>query len=242
MDAREHFLAQPLAHIVQANGRPLALCRREMAEREKFGHAMPCEDGIKLIPADNEVEVRALAMLLDECAQRIIRVGRSLAPHLQIERTEMGIALHGELGQAQAMFRRRDLPSRLVRRLRCGNEDHLGESQRLARCLRDHQMPNMDGIERAAHDADTLLRLRHDLTSATGCDKHPPVQNKPVAPRGSTEKKDRHSQRRRHAQDDDEDGAQCIVEIMRALVRRKILLQCACAAKKSVHSRTCPSP
>ena len=56
------------------------------------------------------------------------------------------------------------LPSGLVRRLRRGNEDHLGERQFLPRRLRDDKMPEMDGIERAAHDANALLLLCHDLT------------------------------------------------------------------------------
>ena len=102
-------------------------------------------------------------MRFDEVTQRIVGIRRTLAPHLHVERTEEGIAFHGKLHETQAVRSRCHLPSGLVRRLRRGNEDHLGERQFLPCRLRDDKMPEMDGIERAAHDADALLLLCHDL-------------------------------------------------------------------------------
>ena len=180
-------------------------------------------------------------MRFDEVTQRIVGIRRTLAPHLHVERTEEGIAFHGKLHEAQAMRSRRDLPSGLVRRLRRRNEDHPGESQFLPRRLRDDKMPEMDGIERAAHDADALLLLCHEITfpshATNECGRFSESDL-----RESAEKKDRQGQRRRHAQEDDEKSAHGVVEIVRALFRRQILPDGTRIAEEALHSRTCPSP
>ena len=181
-------------------------------------------------------------MRFDEVTQRIVRIRRTLAPHLHVERTEEGIAFHGKLHETQAVHSRRHLPSGFVRRLRRRNEDHLGERQFLPSRLRDDKMPEMDGIEGAAHDADALLLLCHDLTPLPMRQTNATNRFSESSLRESAEEKERHGQRRRHAQEDDEDGTYGIVEIVRALFRRQILPDGTRIAEEALHSRTCPSP
>ena len=53
----------------------------------------------------------------------------------------------------------RELPARLVRRVRGGNEQNPLERERLADFLGGAQVPDVDRIERAAEDADPHVRI-----------------------------------------------------------------------------------
>ena len=92
--------------------------------------------------------------MFTKLAQRISRVGDAWAVDLDAADIEGGVALHRQAAHLEALFGGRDVALELERRLSRGDEHHRIQTERLARLLGAGQMPDMDGIERAAHDAE----------------------------------------------------------------------------------------
>ena len=68
--------------------------------------------------------------------------------------SKAGLPLHRQTAHLEALLSGRDVALELERRLSRGDEHHGIQAERLARLLGAGQVPDMDGVERAAHDAE----------------------------------------------------------------------------------------
>ena len=88
------------------------------------------------------------------CLDRIDRERRTRAIDLDPAQLERRVVGDRELDHRDAMLDGGHLARRLVRRLARRHEQHPREREGLARLLGDHEMPDVDRVERAAHQPD----------------------------------------------------------------------------------------
>ncbi|CDN45432.1 hypothetical protein BN871_HM_00190 [Paenibacillus sp. P22] len=113
------------------------------------------------VRSDDEMEFRLRHLFL-QLQDGIERVADSAALQLDIQRPEAWMGLYGEPDHAPAVFRRSPRSAVLERRPGIGDEQHLVQPASLHRPLRRNHMPDMNGIERASHDA----CLAHSIPSS----------------------------------------------------------------------------
>jgi hypothetical protein len=129
---------------------------REVGQREQLLRLAPAGQLGECVAADDEDRARCGAAL-DQRAQRVDRVRRTAAHHLEIARGEPWVARARRLHPGQPLCARRERGSgtaRLVRRLRRRHEQHAVEPERLGHLLRRAQVTQVDRIEGAAEHAD----------------------------------------------------------------------------------------
>ena len=114
----------------------------------------PLQDGAYRIRARDKEQRHVSRIMFTKLAQRISRVGDARAIDLDAADIESGVALHRQAAHLEALFGGRDVALEFERRLSRGDEHHRIQIERLARLLGAGQMPDMAGIERAAHDAE----------------------------------------------------------------------------------------
>ena len=92
--------------------------------------------------------------MFTKLAQRICRVGDARAIDLDAADVEGGVAANRQAAHVETLLGGRDVALELERRLSRGDEHHRIQVERLARLLGTGQMPDVDGVECAAHDAE----------------------------------------------------------------------------------------
>ena len=161
-----------MCHARRAETRPQPCCiqhralprrRDEMAFRKELVRLMPGRQVIDRIGPRKEVELRPCWINLLQFVNRIDGVRRPLAPQLDVRDAEMRIRADRELRHEQAVTRGRHALVQLMRRRGRRDEEHRREPHGIAHGFRRDEMPGVDGVERAAHNAD-FMALCHSVS------------------------------------------------------------------------------
>ena len=138
---------------------------------------MPAEDFRDRVGTRDEHEFDVVGIVRTQLAQRVDGVGVAAALDLHRAHVESGIALGREAAHGKPVVRGRDIAVALEDGAAGGNEHHRIEPVRLAHLLGAGQMPDVDGVEGAAHDSQPGRRtvrpqvvesLAHDGRTARG--------------------------------------------------------------------------
>ena len=132
-------------------GRVAAIKLRHAGDGGAFA---PLQDGAYRIRARDEEQRHVSRIMFTKLAQRIGRVGDARAVYLDAADVEGRVALHRQAAHLEALLSGRDVALELERRLSRRDEHHGIQAERLTRLFGAGQMPDMDGVERAAHDAE----------------------------------------------------------------------------------------
>ena len=105
------------------------------------------------IAPDDQVEIRPRALAL-QAAHGIHGIRHAAPQQFILGNLEAGIALHGQPQHLQTVPGRGQREGGFVRRLGGGHPDHAVQAEMIQRILRQHQMPGMHRVKRAAQNAD----------------------------------------------------------------------------------------
>ena len=115
----------------------------------------PLQNAAHRIGPGDEPKLHVIRVMRAQLAKRVGRVGDALPVHLDVAHVEMRVRRDRGGAHGKALGSRRDAPV-LLKRRPAGHDEHHGiEPKSLARLLGAGEMPDMDGIERAAHDSQT---------------------------------------------------------------------------------------
>ena len=114
---------------------------------------MPAEDLRDRVGARDEHELDVVGIMRPQLAQRVDGVSVAATLDLHRAHVEGGVALGREAAHGKPVVRGRDIAVTLEHRAASGDERHRVEPVRLAHLFGAGQMPDVDGIEGAAHDA-----------------------------------------------------------------------------------------
>ncbi len=124
------------------------------AETEQAPVVAPGGQFPQTVGADDEPEFRPPAVEVPQLLDRLHRVRDPPAAQLDVGGAESRVARRRELDHAQPVPPAREPGGVLVRRDVARDEQHPVRPERLPRPLGDDQVPEMDRVERAAHDPD----------------------------------------------------------------------------------------
>ena len=120
--------------------------------------AAPLQDGAHRIGARDEVQRNVFWVVRAQLPQRVSRVRDARSVNLDAADIERGVRSNGQLAHAQALLGAGNVALQLERRHARRDEHHRVKAECLARLLGAGQMPDVHGVERTAHDAQTRRR------------------------------------------------------------------------------------